>query len=40
MHAACLNEVAKKLDIHELIKVCLLFFDEGDFYLRNVVIPW
>lgn len=31
MHAAFLNEVARKLGIHELIKACLLFFGENDF---------
>ena len=38
LHAASLNEVAKKLCNQELIKVCLLFFDEDDFYLRDVII--
>ena len=38
-HAASLNQVAKNLGNHELIKVCLLLFDGDDFYLRDVIIP-
>ena len=40
LHAASLNEVAKKLYNQELIKFCLLCFDEDDFYLLHVIIPW
>ena len=35
LHAASLNEVAKKLCNQELIKFCLLFFDEDDFYFAE-----